>query len=79
MIGGIKTRSDGDYCAYCDSKVNLSEQNFCSKCGNPLNEEGRALRQEQLVSMQLQLLGDLASKIKDTSALKVIKDKIEEL
>ena len=74
MIGGIKTKIDGDYCAYCDNKVNAENQNFCPVCGNPLNENGENLRHEQLVSEKLKLLGELSSQVKDPASLKIIKN-----
>ena len=39
MIGGIKTKADGDYCAYCDNKIDPEKYNFCPVCGNPRSEE----------------------------------------
>lgn len=79
MIGGIKTKPDGDYCAYCDNKVSVEKQNFCPVCGNPLNENGENLRHEQIVSEKLRLLGELATSIKEPKALKEIQNKIKEL
>ncbi len=79
MIGGIKTKIDGDYCAYCDNKVDVEKQNFCPRCGNPLNEDGENLRHEQIVSEKLKLLSELSVLVKEPKALKVIQDKIAEL
>ena len=79
MIGGIKTKIDGDYCVYCNNKVDTEKQNFCAVCGNPLNENGENLRHEQIVSEQLKLLSDLSKFIKDPRALKVIQNKIDKL
>ena len=79
MIGGIKTRPDGDYCVYCNNKVDAENQNFCPVCGNPLNENGENLRHEQIISEKLKLLSELSSLIKDPRSLKIIQSKIEEL
>ena len=79
MIGGIKTKIDGDYCAYCDAKVDSQKQNFCSVCGNPLNENGENLRHEQIESEKIKLLSELLTSIKDPRALKIIQNKIQKL
>lgn len=78
MIGGIKTKVDGDYCVYCNNKIN-EKNNFCPICGNPLNENGENLRHEQIVSEKIKLLSELSSLIKDPKALKVIQIQIEKL
>lgn len=79
MIGGIKTKIDGDYCVYCDNKIDAENQNFCPVCGNPLNENGENLRHEQIVSEKLKLLAELSRVINDPRSLKVIQNKIQEL
>lgn len=79
MIGGIKTKIDGDYCAYCDKKVDVKNQNFCPVCGNPITEEGISLRNEQIISEKLKLLSDLSRSVKDPATLKIIQNKIQEL
>ena len=79
MIGGIKTKVDGDYCAYCDKKVDTTNQNFCSVCGNPLTEDGENLRHEQIVSEKLKLLSELSLSVKDPATLRIIQQKIQNL
>ncbi len=79
MIGGIKTKIDGDYCAYCDKKVDIENQNFCPVCGNPLTEDGENLRHEQIVSEKLKLLSELSRSVKDPATLKTIQEKIQNL
>ena len=79
MIGGIKSKIDGDYCVYCNNKVDAENQNFCSVCGNPLNENGENLRHEQIVSEKLKLLSELSMLIKEPRALKIIQNKIDQL
>ena len=79
MIGGIKTKADGDYCAYCDNKIDPEKYNFCPVCGNPLNENGENLRHEQIVSEKIKLLSELTSSIKDPKALKAIQNKIKDI
>ena len=74
MVNGIKTLADGDYCAYCNAKVNLELYNFCPKCGNPLNENAIKLRDYQDERIKMQVLDDITEKITDTNSLKIIAE-----
>ncbi len=78
MIRGIKTLENGDFCAYCNAKVNLEIYNFCPKCGNPLTDEAIRLRDQQDKKLKIELVGVLAEKIENKKVLEelatILKD-----
>lgn len=77
MLGGIKTLKDGDYCAYCNAKVNTSLYNFCPKCGNALTGDAIRLKEQQEKRIKLELLDELSETIQDENSLKIILEKIK--
>lgn len=74
---GIKTLPDGDFCAYCNAKVNASVYSFCPKCGNALNKNALKLQSQREIKIKIELLDELASEIKDENSLKTIVNKLK--
>ncbi len=79
MISGIKTNADGDFCAYCNAKVNLSLYNFCPKCGNALNLDARTLKEQQEKRIKIELLDELSLEVRDEKTLSLILNKLKEI
>lgn len=78
MVGGIKTLPDGDYCAYCNIKVN-SSYNFCPRCGSTLNDNARKLKEQQEKRMKLEVYNSLADQISDKESLQIIVENLKNL
>lgn len=76
---GIKSLPDGDFCAYCNTKVNLNLYSFCPKCGNALNEAAIKLAEQRETKIKIELLDELASEIEDENSLKVIVKKLKNM
>lgn len=76
---GIKTTQNGDFCIYCNAKVNVNLYNFCPKCGNALTIEATNLKEQQNRKLRLEILDELASSIQNTEALAEIMKKIKEV
>ena len=74
MIRGIKSLPEGEFCAYCNAKVNLDMYNFCPKCGNPLNDNAIGLREEQDKRVKMEVLDEISNEINDTKSLKIIAE-----
>ncbi|MBO7527013.1 MAG: hypothetical protein J6T74_03845 [Clostridia bacterium] len=74
MIKGIKSLPNGDFCAYCNAKINLDLYDFCPKCGNPLSDNAIKLREKQDERIKFGVLDDLSSGISDPNVLKAISD-----
>jgi len=79
MLNGIKTYVDGDFCAYCDTKLNIGTYNFCPKCSNPLNSNAIKYKEQQAKKIKIQLLDELSYEIKDADSLKIILEKIKKI
>lgn len=79
MDSGIKTKPDGDYCAYCGAKVNVGLYNFCPKCSNALNQNALMFKKQQENRVKIELLDELSLDIKDEKSLKIIMDKLKNL
>ena len=79
MVGGIKSLQNGDFCAYCEAKVNLNAYNFCPKCGNPLSQNAMKLRDQQEKRIKLEILDELAEEVNDTKTLAIIVNKIKNI
>jgi len=79
MIQGIKTKADGDFCAYCDSRVSSKYYDFCPKCGNALTQNAISLKEQQTKRIKLDVLDELAFEIENAEALKIIMDKVKSL
>ena len=74
MIKGIKSLPNGDFCAYCNAKINLDLYDFCPKCGNPLSDNAIKLREKQDERIKFGVLDDLSQGISDPNVLKVISE-----
>ena len=74
MIKGIKSLPNGDFCAYCNAKINMDLYDFCPKCGNPLSDNAIKLREKQDERIKFGVLDDLSSGISDPNVLKAISD-----
>ena len=74
MIKGIKSLPNGDFCAYCNAKINMDLYDFCPKCGNPLSDNAIKLREKQDERIKFGVLDDLSSGISDPNVLKVISE-----
>jgi len=74
MIKGIKSLPEGDFCAYCNAKINLDLYDFCPKCGNPLSSDAINLRNQQEERIKLEVLDEISAQITDINSLKVIAD-----
>ena len=79
MISGIKTTPNGDYCAYCNAKINASIYDFCPKCGNALSANALKLKEQQEKRVKIELLDELALEMQDEKSLKVIINKLKQL
>ena len=79
MIGGIKTKPDGEFCAYCDARISSKYYDFCTKCGNALTSKAIKLREQQIKRIKLEVLDELALEIEDTAALNIIVNKVKTL
>ena len=75
-MNGIKTLPDGEYCAYCNAKVNLNLYNFCPKCGNALTMDAIRLKEQQEKRVKIELLDELSAEITDEKSLNVIIEKV---
>lgn len=73
-MNGIKSLVDGDYCGYCDLKIDLKKQNFCPKCGNPLTDDAIKLKEQQNLGIIMGVIDDLTNIINDASSLQKISD-----
>ena len=78
MISGIKTKPDGDYCAYCNAKL-INVYEFCPKCGNALTLDAVNLRGQREKSIKIELLDELASEMADEKSLKAILKKLNNI
>ena len=74
MIKGIKSLPNGDFCAYCNAKINMDLYDFCPKCGNPLSDNAIKLREKQDERIKFGVLDDLSQGISDPNVLKVISE-----
>lgn len=79
MVNGIKTLQDGEYCAYCNTKVNADIYNFCPICGNPLNSQAMVFNDQKIAKEKLDLLTELVSVITDKDSLQIIAEKTKEI
>lgn len=79
MANGIKTTPDGDFCEYCNAKVNVNLYNFCPKCSNPLNQNAIKLKEQQEKRIQIELLDELSCEIQDEKSLKIIVEKLKNI
>lgn len=78
MLGGIKNLPSGNYCMYCNAKMNSEKFNFCPNCGNPLTDNAIRLREQQDKKVKLEVLANLTEKIDDEKMLKILSDFIKE-
>ena len=46
-MNGIKSLPNGDFCAYCNAKINADLYDFCPKCGNALSMNAIKLKEQQ--------------------------------
>ncbi len=75
---GIKTKTDGDYCVTCNTKI-IDAYNFCPKCGNPLTKTANDLKEQRCKAIKIELLDELASSISDEKSLKTILEKLKNI
>ena len=68
----------GNICNHC-KRQNLSNANFCQFCGNPLTDLAKDLQKERIITSQLLILSQLASKVEDEKTLNLIKSAIKKL
>ncbi|MBR3605530.1 MAG: hypothetical protein IKL52_05845 [Candidatus Gastranaerophilales bacterium] len=78
-MNGIKTLPDGDHCAYCNAKVNLSLYDFCPKCGNALSINALKFKNQQEKRTKIELLDELALELTDEKSLNIILNKVKSL
>lgn len=78
MLGGIKSKADGEYCVKCDAKI-VNSYEFCPKCGSALSLDAIKLNGQRKKAVQIELLDELAAEITDEKTLKIIINKLKSL
>lgn len=78
-MNGVKTNINGDFCAYCNAKVNVPLYDFCPKCGSALSLNAINLKEQQNRKIKLEVLDELSLEIKDEESLKILLQKIKNI
>ena len=79
MAYGIKSNPNGDFCAYCNAKVNIPLYDFCPKCGSPLSLNALKLKEQHTRKAKLEILDELTLEIQDEKTLKLLLEKIKNI
>lgn len=56
-------------CPFCESEV-LSTDNFCAKCGEPLNDLAKRTAQKKDILAQVKLINVLIGEVSDRETIK---------
>lgn len=76
---GINKVEDKEVCSVCGKQLKSEKENYCFHCGNPLRAEAILLTLEKQKEMKMEIIKDLAAKIEEPSALRVLSEKLKKI